>query len=103
MAKRILGRQAHLSCTWAPVATGRHVALDDRLRQDFSSKNSIKAFDSELDPVVDSIYGSRKDSYMLIRGICDYKDGSKGSKEWQQYSALMAASVLKAIIDLVPN
>ena len=34
---------------------------------------------------------------MLIRGIADYKDGTR-RKEWQQYAALMAASVLKSII-----
>ena len=44
-----------------------------------------------------SIYGNRKDHYMLIRGIADYKDGTR-RKEWQQYAALMAASVLKSII-----
>ena len=34
---------------------------------------------------------------MLIRGIADYKDGTR-RKEWQQYAALMAASVLKSVI-----
>ena len=34
---------------------------------------------------------------MLIRGIADYKDGTR-RKEWQQYVALMAASVLKSVI-----
>ena len=34
---------------------------------------------------------------MLIRGIADYKDGTR-RKEWQQYAALMAAAVLKSVI-----
>jgi len=80
-----------------PVAAGRGVALDDQLRQEFAYKNGILAYDSELDSVVESIYGNRKDHYMLIRGIADYKDGTR-RKEWQQYAALMAASVLKSII-----
>lgn len=82
-----------------PVASGRHVALNDQLRQEMAAKNGILAFDNELDSVVDSIYGSRKESYMLVRGIADYKDGTKGSKPWQQYSALMAAAVLKSIVE----
>jgi len=80
-----------------PVAAGRGVALDDQLRQEFAYKNGVLAYDSELDSVVESIYGNRKDHYMLIRGIADYKDGTR-RKEWQQYAALMAASVLKSVI-----
>jgi len=80
-----------------PVAAGRGVALDDQLRQEFAYKNGILAYDTELDSVVESIYGNRKEHYMLIRGISDYKDGTR-RKEWQQYSALMAAAVLKEVI-----
>merc|ERR1712106_709524 len=80
-----------------PVAAGRGVALDDQLRQEFAYKNGILAYDSELDSVVESIYGNRKDHYMLIRGVADYKDGTR-RREWQHYAALMAASVLKSII-----
>jgi len=80
-----------------PVAAGRGVSLDDQLRQEFAYKNGILAYDSELDSVVESIYGNRKDHYMIIRGIADYKDGTR-RKEWQHYGALMAASVLKSVI-----
>merc|ERR1719499_177480 len=80
-----------------PVAAGRGVSLDDQLRQEFAYKNGILAYDSELDSVVESIYGNRKEHYMLIRGIADYKDGTR-RKEWQLYAALMAASVLKSVI-----
>jgi len=83
-----------------PVAAGRGVALDDQLRQEFAYKNGVLAYDSELDAVVESIYGNRKDHYMLIRGISDYKDGTR-RKEWQQYAALMAASAAKKIIQSI--
>ena len=56
-----------------PVAAGRGVALDDQLRQEFAYKNGVLAYDSELDSVVESVYGNRKDHYILIRGIADYK------------------------------
>lgn len=85
-----------------PVAAGRGVSLDDQLRQEFAYKNGILAYDSELDSVVDSVYGNRKDHYILIRGIADYKDGTR-RKEWQHYSALMAASVAKTIVENIPR
>jgi hypothetical protein len=31
------------------------------------------AFDNELGSVVESIYGNRKENYMIIRAIADYK------------------------------
>jgi hypothetical protein len=37
------------------------VSLDDQLRQEFSRRHGILAFDAELDAVVESIYGNRKD------------------------------------------
>ena len=83
-----------------------------------SNQNGILAYDSELDSVVESVYGNRKDHYILIRGIADYKvsglydislltclyfqDGTR-RKEWQHYSALMAASVAKTIVENIPR
>ena len=49
-----------------PVAAGRQVALDDQLRQEFSRRHGIVAFDTELDAVVESIYGNRKDQVRWI-------------------------------------
>ncbi|KAJ9598950.1 hypothetical protein L9F63_010544, partial [Diploptera punctata] len=84
----------HLS----PVASGRAIARDDRLRQMFSSKFGALVFDSELDAVLDSVLGNCRDSFICLRGIADYRgDGSRRS-EWQPYAALTAASIMKAII-----
>jgi len=84
----------HLS----PVASGRAVSRDDRLRQMFSSKCGALVFDSELDAVLDSVLGNCRDSFLCLRGVADYRgDGSRRS-EWQPYAALAAASVLKAVI-----
>ena len=95
-----------------PIGAGRRVAFNERLRQDFAARfDGILAYDCELDSVVESIFGNRKDSYMLIRGIADYKDGTtvsltrgsrisgSGGKDWQQHAALMAAAVLKAVVN----
>ncbi|XP_037091905.1 uncharacterized protein LOC119112042 isoform X2 [Pollicipes pollicipes] len=80
-----------------PVASGRQVVSHDQMRQEFSSQVGILAYDAEYDSVVESIYGNRKDNYIFIRGIADYKDGSRG-REWQPYASLTAASFMKAVI-----
>ncbi|KAJ8960617.1 hypothetical protein NQ318_013909 [Aromia moschata] len=83
----------HLS----PIASGRQVVRDDRLRQQFSAQVGALAFDCEFDTVIESILGNCKDSFICIRGISDYKDGTR-RKEWQPYASLAAASVMKSII-----
>lgn len=80
-----------------PIAAGRQVSKDDQLRQDFASRYGILAFDMEYDAVIESVYGNRKDSYIIVRGIADYKDGSR-KKEWQPYASLAAAAFTKAIV-----
>ncbi|XP_015589440.1 uncharacterized protein LOC107265026 isoform X1 [Cephus cinctus] len=81
----------------APVASGRQIARDDQLRQKFATRFGALAFDAEMDAVVESILGNCRDSFAVVRGISDYKDGSR-AKEWQPYASLAAASVVKAII-----
>lgn len=45
-----------------PVAAGRLVSGDPQLRQEFSSRYSVSAFNqADLAAVVESIYGNRKD------------------------------------------
>ncbi|CAL4068913.1 unnamed protein product [Meganyctiphanes norvegica] len=79
------------------VASGRHVVTNDQLRLGFASQLSILAYDQEYDAVLESVYGNRKDHYILIRGICDYKDGTR-NKEWQPSAALAAAAFMKSVI-----
>lgn len=80
-----------------PIAAGRQVSKDDQLRQDFAARFGILAFDMEYDAVIESVYGNRKDSYLIVRGIADYKDGSR-KKDWQPYASLAAAAFTKAVI-----
>ncbi|XP_041371438.1 uncharacterized protein LOC121384991 isoform X2 [Gigantopelta aegis] len=84
------------------VGSGRPVVKHDDTKLDFATKYGISAFDSEFDQVLESIVGNRKDSFMFVRGICDYQDGSRG-KEWQPYAALAAAAVVKTIIKSLHN
>ncbi|XP_032679387.1 uncharacterized protein LOC116847921 isoform X2 [Odontomachus brunneus] len=81
----------------APVASGRQIARDDQLRQKFASRFGALAFDDAMEAVVESILGNCRESFAVIRGISDYKDGIR-SKEWQSHASLAAASVMKTII-----
>lgn len=84
------------------LGSGRPVVKTDATRLDFAGKYNIKAFDTEFDQVLESIEGNRKDSFMFIRGVSDYTDGSK-NKEWQPYAALAAAAYMKTIIKALSN
>lgn len=86
---------------FGPIGSGKSLVKDDVIRQDVASKFGIKAFDSEFDSVIESIFGNRKDKYLMIRGISDYKDGCR-KKEWQPYAALAAAAFMKSIITSLP-
>jgi len=79
------------------IASGRIAVKDERIRQDVALKYGVAAFDSEFDTVVESIHGNRKEKYIFIRGICDYKDGTR-KKEWQPYASLAAAAFMKSMI-----
>lgn len=70
---------------------------EDGARHAFAEEHGVLAFDTGFNTVAESVCGSRKDHYMFVRGIADYKDGSK-KKEWQPYAALAAAAFVKAVI-----
>ncbi|KAL3280096.1 hypothetical protein HHI36_017602 [Cryptolaemus montrouzieri] len=79
------------------IASGRQIVREDSIRQKFAAQMGVLSFDCEFDAVIESILGNCKDSFICIRGIADYKDGTR-QKEWQPYASLVAASVTKAII-----
>ncbi|KAL1140100.1 hypothetical protein AAG570_000032, partial [Ranatra chinensis] len=80
-----------------PMASGRAVSRDAVLREAFSKSSQALAFDFESDTVVESVVGNCGDSWALVRGIADYKDGLKKGP-WQPYASLAAAAVVKAVI-----
>jgi nucleoside phosphorylase len=80
-----------------PIASGRLVSRDETCRQQFAALTGALAFDPQLDAAVQSVRGNCRDAFIAIRGISDYRDGSRRS-EWQPYAALAAAAVMKAIV-----
>lgn len=87
---------------YGSVGAGKRFARDDDLRMDYAARNGLQCIDSEFDQVLESVVGSVKDSFILIRGISDYADGAQ-KLEWQPYAALAAASVMKSIIKSFVN
>lgn len=83
-----------------PIASGRSVNKDARLREAFTSKSQALAFDFESDSVIESIVGNCRDSWALVRGIADYKDGQRKGP-WQPYASLAAAALVKTIINSI--
>lgn len=80
-----------------PIASGRAIAKNEQLRQAFALHSSALAFDSEFDSVIESIIGSCRESFAIVRGIADYRDGTKRS-DWQAFASMSAAAVVKSII-----
>lgn len=84
------------------VASGKPIVKDDQMRLDFASRHKCVATDTEFDQVLESIVGNRKDSFLFIRGVADYLDGTK-NVEWQPYCALVAAAFMKAVLEKLPG
>lgn len=58
------GVRVHL----APVAGGRSVGASGEARAAFAAHARALAYDCELDAVLDSVIGNRKDCFISIRG-----------------------------------
>jgi len=84
------------------IASGKPIVQDDHLRMEFAARHQCVAVDSEFDQVLESIHGNRKESFVFIRGVSDYLDGTK-NKEWQPYCSLVAAAFMRAIIEKMPG
>ncbi|XP_055637279.1 uncharacterized protein LOC129775981 isoform X2 [Toxorhynchites rutilus septentrionalis] len=82
---------------FGPIGSGYDIIKSDSLRSQFSKEYGLVATDVEMNSVLDSIVGNCRDSFILVKGVSDYKDGTT-SKKWQNYASLAAAAVMKTII-----
>ncbi|KAH8256655.1 hypothetical protein KR026_010432 [Drosophila bipectinata] len=80
-----------------PIGSGRDLVRSDDLRTQFARKYGLLATDVEMSSVLDSIIGNCRESFILVKGIADYKDGTS-TRKWQNFAALSAASVVKSVI-----
>lgn len=84
------------------IASGKPIVKEDQLRLEFAARHQCVGVDTEFDQVLESIVGNRKESFIFVRGACDYYDGTKNAV-WQPYSALVAAAFMKAVIEKIPT
>ncbi|KAH8397887.1 hypothetical protein KR222_004800 [Zaprionus bogoriensis] len=80
-----------------PIGSGRDLVRSDELRTQFARKFGLLATDVEMSSVLDSIIGNCRESFILVKGISDYKDGMS-TRKWQNYASLSAAAVVKSVI-----
>ncbi|XP_064537091.1 uncharacterized protein LOC135427497 isoform X1 [Drosophila montana] len=80
-----------------PIGSGRDLVRNDDLRTQFARKFGLLATDVEMSSVLDSIIGNCRESFILVKGISDYKDGMS-TRKWQNYASLSAAAVVKSVI-----
>ncbi|KAL4862739.1 hypothetical protein BDV12DRAFT_39188 [Aspergillus spectabilis] len=77
------------------IASGNQVMKDARTRDSIAQDLEVLCFEMEAAGLMDEIPS------LVIRGICDYCDSHK-HKEWQAYSALVAAAYARALLIQVP-
>uniref|UniRef100_A0A182P8K0 Winged helix-turn-helix domain-containing protein n=1 Tax=Anopheles epiroticus TaxID=199890 RepID=A0A182P8K0_9DIPT len=80
-----------------PIGSGYDLVRSDSARTEYAQAYQLLATDSEMNSVLDSIVGNCRDSFILVKGIADYKDGTT-SRKWQNYASLAAAAVMKTIV-----
>ncbi|CAF1022702.1 unnamed protein product [Rotaria sordida] len=84
------------------IAGGKNILTNDYLKSTLCDRCNVLCFDSEIDQVIAAIQGNRTESFMIIRGVSDYHDGTL-NKEWQPFSSLCAAAFMKTIIYKIPK
>uniref|UniRef100_A0A182N0U6 Winged helix-turn-helix domain-containing protein n=1 Tax=Anopheles dirus TaxID=7168 RepID=A0A182N0U6_9DIPT len=80
-----------------PIGSGYELVRSDSARTEYAQAYQLLATDSEMNSVLDSVVGNCRDSFILVKGIADYKDGTT-SRKWQNYASLAAAAVMKTIV-----
>lgn len=84
-----------------PIASANRVLKNPIKRDRLRDKFGVKAVEMEGSGIADAAWSSGQAGYLVIRGICDYCDSSKGD-EWQAYAAAVAAAYTRALLEAIP-
>ena len=87
---------------YGPLGSGKYVARDEKLRKDLANQTGIMAFDLNSHKVLETLKGLGIKSYVVIRGISDYADGSV-SRRWHPYASLVAAAYVRMFVGMLPK
>jgi len=87
---------------YGPLGSGKYVSKNDKLRMDLARQTGIMAFDDNCSDILETLAALDLKSFGIVRGICDYFDGSV-SRLWLPYAALAAASYIKMFLEMLPK
>jgi nucleoside phosphorylase len=83
-----------------PIASANSLLKDPIKRDWLRDRFGVKAIEMEGSGVSDATW-HQENGYIVVRGICDYCDMSKGD-DWQNYAAAVAAGYTVALIASLP-
>lgn len=79
------------------IASANKLLKNPYKRDQLGRKFKAKAVEMEGSGIADATWSGAR-GYMVIRGICDYCDGSKGDR-WQRYAAVVASAYARALLE----
>jgi nucleoside phosphorylase/NTP pyrophosphatase (non-canonical NTP hydrolase) len=79
------------------IGAANALVKDPAVRDQVRDSLDLRAFEMEGSGIADATWGFGQ-SFMVIRGTCDYCDSHK-TKEWQPYAATVAAAYTRALIE----
>jgi nucleoside phosphorylase len=78
------------------ISSGNQVIRHGLTRDRLGKEHGILTFETEAAGLMDTF------PCLVIRGICDYADSHK-NKQWQEYSAAVAAAYAKELLSVIPT
>lgn len=82
------------------IASANRLLNNPKLRDEIRDNFGVKAVEMEASGIADAAWESGS-GYLVVRGICDYCDSTKGD-HWQRYAAAAAAGYTRALISSMP-
>lgn len=84
-----------------PIAAANILLKNAVKREQLRDQFGVKAVEMEGSGIADATWFAGA-GYLVVRGICDYCDSRKGD-DWQEYAAIAAAAVSRALLEAIPS
>jgi hypothetical protein len=86
---------------YGKIASANKLLKNAKLRNKLRDQYGAIAVEMEASGIADATWIGGARGYLIVRGICDYCNESKGDS-WQAYAAAAAASYVRALIESLP-
>jgi len=83
-----------------PIASANKLLKNPVKRDVLRDHFGVKAVEMEVSGIADASWEVNA-GYLVVRGICDYCDSTKGDR-WQKYAAVVAAAYTRALLEALP-